>query len=249
MPPTRDNLTWLARVGHGAKAIVYLTLGYLIFQAAFNSGSMPDQQSVAQQLGGWGKALLWATAIGLGFYAIWRGAQAGGVGTGDDTKKRLGAAGSMIANGVLAALFALTALGMGAGSKGWGQLLDNGWGRLLVGLVGGCFAIAGIYQFVIAKRESYMESIETPSSKAQGIIRQVGKVAYASRGVVFLMLSAGLLLSAVQAQKAQFSSLSGALRQLAEQPAGPWLLVAVATGLIGYGIVAGLMSRYVVAED
>lgn len=255
-----DQITWFARAGLVAKAVVYCTLGGLALQAALGNGPIPSQQNVAQQLDGMGAVLLWATAIGLLLYAIWRVAQATGVSGGKkdsdgkkETAKRLGAAGSALANGILAALFGIIAVrgtigGGGSGSGAWAGLLDSAWGRVLIGLVGLAFLAAGAYQFLIAHKERYMQRINTPHPKAQRMLRKLGKFGYAARGVVFGIVGYGLLVSALQAAQADYTSLGGALRQLAEQSYGPWLLGLVALGLLAYGVVATVMGRYVRAE-
>lgn len=250
------GLTWFARLGMGAKAVVYGTLGYLALQAAFGGGSAPSQRSVAEQLGGVGLVLLWATAIGLLLYALWRAAQALGISRAqsdsDDTKEtaqRLGAGGSAIANGGLAVLFALVALGVaGGGSGGWTGLLESTWGRVAVGAVGAIFIAASIGQFVVAMHESYMKSIGIDDTHMRSFVRRLGQAAYAARGVVFAMIGCGLIVSAWRASKAEYTSIAGALNQLAEQSYGQILLVAVALGLFAYGIVAAILSRYVSAH-
>jgi hypothetical protein len=251
-----SGLTWFARVGMGAKAVVYATLGILALQAAFGGGSASGQQGVAQQLGAIGQVLLWATAIGLMLYALWRAAQALGISraqTDADDKKetaqRLGAAGSAIANMGLAVLFALIALGVaGGGSGGWTGLLDSTWGRVVVGIVGLLFLSAAVGQFVVAARESYMESIGIDDSQMRTVVRRLGQAAYGARGVVFAMVGCGLIVSAWRANKAEYTSMAGALNQLAEQSYGQFLLAAVALGLLAYGVVAAILSRYVSAH-
>jgi uncharacterized membrane protein len=50
--------------------------------------------------------------------------------------------------------------------------------------------------------------------------------------------------AAWQADPNEAKGLGSALQEIIQQPFGPWLLAAVAIGLIAYGVFMGFMGRY-----
>ena len=53
-----------------------------------------------------------------------------------------------------------------------------------------------------------------------------------------------MLVAAIESSPRQARGLGGALAALAEQPYGPFLLAAVAFGLLSYGLFAVAQARY-----
>ena len=69
----------LARFGYAAKGVVYVLVGFLAFQAAFNwGGKITGTQGAFQTIasGPFGKVLLFLVAVGLLGYVVWRFVQA-----------------------------------------------------------------------------------------------------------------------------------------------------------------------------
>jgi hypothetical protein len=62
--------------------------------------------------------------------------------------------------------------------------------------------------------------------------------------VVFLLVGAFFLQAAVQADPGEAGGLGEALKTLASQPFGPWLLGLVALGLVAYAAYQFLEARY-----
>lgn len=73
---------------------------------------------------------------------------------------------------------------------------------------------------------------------------RAGRFGLAARGVVFSIIGGFLIVAAVQSDPNESRGLGGALRALAEQPYGPWLLGVTAAGLIAYGIYSVMLARY-----
>ena len=67
----------------------------------------------------------------------------------------------------------------------------------------------------------------------------------AARGVVFTMLGFFILQAALRYDPNQAQGLDGALRTIAQQPYGPWLLAIVALGLVSFGIYSVLCARWI----
>jgi len=61
---------------------------------------------------------------------------------------------------------------------------------------------------------------------------------------VFGVIGVFLVVAAVTFDPAKAQGLDGALRKLATTPLGPWLLVAVALGLVTFGVYSWCEARW-----
>jgi hypothetical protein len=71
-----------------------------------------------------------------------------------------------------------------------------------------------------------------------------GRLGIAARGIVFGVVGTFLIRAALQYDPQEARGLGGALQTLARQPLGPWLLGAVALGLVAYGLFMLSVARY-----
>ena len=71
-----------------------------------------------------------------------------------------------------------------------------------------------------------------------------GRVGYAARGLTFGLIGSFLIQAALHANPDQARGLDGALKALANQPYGPWLLGLTAAGLVAYGAYMFVEGRY-----
>ena len=71
-----------------------------------------------------------------------------------------------------------------------------------------------------------------------------GRLGVAARGIVFGVVGAFLIRAALGYEPQEARGLGGALQTLARQPLGPWLLGAVALGLVAYGLFMLSVARY-----
>jgi hypothetical protein len=74
--------------------------------------------------------------------------------------------------------------------------------------------------------------------------RSLGVVGYAAKGTVYGTLGILVLIAAVQFDPGKSRGLDQALRTLAAQPAGTFLLIAVAAGIAAYGVFCLFQARY-----
>lgn len=252
---------WLARIGYAAKGIVYILVGWIALDAAIgggqSTGSRGALQSVADEP--FGQVLLALVAVGLLGYAIWRfveaaldpedkGSGAGGI------ARRLGYAVSGVIHAALALYAAQLVFGSGGGSSGGGSgtdsrtamLMQQPFGRWLVGLVGLGIVGYGLYELYRAWTLDFGKRLKTSemSSTTREWTTRAGRAGLAARGVVFGIIGIFLVQAALQYDPQQARGLGGALRALQEQAYGPWLLGAVALGLIGYGLFQLVRARY-----
>ena len=258
---TSKWLTPLARFGYAAKGVVYLIMGLLALSAALGSGATPtDQKGVFQAIFDhpFGKFLLIVIAIGLVGYALWclcqgvldvdgKGTSAKGIAT------RVGYTVVGIVYLVLAFGAFKLATGGGAGSSSdtttrdvTAQLLAKPLGVVLVVLVGlGALAIAAVLFYRTWKAD--FESLIRPKElgqKGKDVLVTLGRVGYASLGVVFTEISIFLMVAALHHNPGEAQGLGGALRAMEQQPFGRLLLAIVALGLIAYGVYSVASARY-----
>ncbi len=69
-------------------------------------------------------------------------------------------------------------------------------------------------------------------------------LAYAARGVVFGVIGVFLVQAALQTDSDEARCLGGALETLVRQPFGPYIIGAVALGLVAYSVSMFVMARY-----
>ena len=75
-------------------------------------------------------------------------------------------------------------------------------------------------------------------------MRRVGKLGLSARGVVLITLGILAINAARHHDSSEVQGVDGALRELAEQPYGSYILGGVALGLIAYGLYLAFNTRY-----
>ena len=82
------------------------------------------------------------------------------------------------------------------------------------------------------------------SPRTREVVTTLGTVGSIARAVVFAVVGVFLVVAAVTFDPAQAQGLDGGLRKLATTPLGPWLLIAVALGLVTFGIYSCCEARW-----
>ncbi len=249
----------LARIGLAAIGAVYMLVGILALQLAAGrrGGGAPDQQSVLQQIQAapMGRLILGLVAAGLLGYLAWRLTEAFAdmEGEGSEPAGLARRAGHAV-NGVIyggiglqAGMLALGRGGAGAGQEEWtARLMALPLGRWLVGLGGLAVIGCGLYQFFAAWARRYREQLayEQVRAEERRWLDPLSVAGLIAHGVV-LALTGGFFVQAAYSFNAEEAQgLGGALDEIARQPFGPWLLGAVALGLVGYGVYKLAEARY-----
>jgi Domain of Unknown Function (DUF1206) len=249
----------LARLGYAARGVVYAIVGVLAARAAFGSGGRVTGQEgalgeVLEAPGG--KAMLALVALGLAGYALWRFVQAAldPEGKGSDAKgivRRILYAISGVVHVALALTAARMVMGSGGGGGGgedrWtARLMEAPAGRWLVALVALGLLAFGVYQLVRAAKADIGKRLDLSrmSPTARQWTVRAARAGLAARGVVFGIIGFFLGRAALRYDPGQARGLEGALNALREQAYGPWLLGAVAIGLVGYGIFEVVKARF-----
>jgi len=257
-------MTILARLGYGAKGVVYLIIGWLAVQVAIGAGGKTTDQRGALQVISeqpFGKFLLALVIIGLIGFAIWCFLQAwfDTEGKGNNMKGiigRLGYAITGISYAILAfgAFQLVTRTGTGSATKSTttstqdvtAQLLNHSWGVVAVVILGLIVIGVAFYMFAKAYTAKFQKRLLLTGLSAQlkrGVIF-LGRFGYAALGVVFSIIGIFLIVAAVQHNPHEAKGLDSVLRTLVQQPFGPWLLGIVALGLVAYGVYSFVEARY-----
>jgi hypothetical protein len=244
--------------GHIAKGVVYTVVGGIAVATVIGEASGPEgSKDVIRWIQGqpFGQILLVLIAIGLFSYCAWRWIKAledtGNEGTdAEGLTKRTGYAASGSVYGILGiyAITLLTGNGSGGNSKQdmLGQVLQESWGQILVGLIALCLVGVGIYQLYKAIKEKYMQDISNAGVSAQerSIYQTLGKAGYISRGVVYSIMAYFLFRVALTSDPSQYKGMEGVLEYLGGQAMGTILLALVGLGLLLYGVFMFVKAKY-----
>lgn len=244
----------LGQFGVAAIGIVYLLLAWISLQVAFGGGSgkSADNSGALAELAGkpFGKVLLAVMAVGLFAFAVWQVVLAAvGFERAKDKElafKRASAAGKAVigvALGVQALKLVLGGGGQSSSQKqaDWtGKLLGAPAGRVLVVLLG--LAVIGFAGYLIYTgwTKKFLERLEGHSSEQ---IVRLGQFGWVARGVAFGMLGILIVIAGVKSQPEKARGLDAALKTLAAQPFGKWILTAVALGFAAYAVFQLVTAR------
>ncbi|MEU9187464.1 DUF1206 domain-containing protein [Streptomyces sp. NPDC048484] len=248
-----------ARAGFTARGVIYLLVGLLALQIAFGgSGKQADQGGALQEVAGkpFGAVVLWTLGVGLVGMALWRLSETAFGAAGPDghkAKKR----GASAARAVFYGFVAYSVLSFAAGSGGSGssdgksrdataRAMDLPAGRWLVGVAGVVILCAGVWMVVQAARRKFhkhmrLGEMSRPVRRTVDVTGAGGGVA---RGLVFAVAGGFAVRAAVDYEPDKAKGMDDTLRSLAETPAGPWLLVFIAVGLMLFGVFSFAMARY-----
>ncbi len=120
------------------------------------------------------------------------------------------------------------------------------FGRWLTMIVGAAIVGAGLYQFYKAYKADFRDELKLGEMGAREDrwATCAGRIGYAARGVVLGLVGAVLMQAALQTAPDKARGLGGALRTLAGQPFGPYVLGTIALGLVAYGAFMFVVARY-----
>lgn len=243
------NIENFARAGYLSRAVVYGLLGYLALTTAESEGTTGVLEQIETMSAG--TVLLSLVGLGLLGYGIFRlyGAWLDLQGHGSDAKGiavRIGHAASGLAH-VFLCYFAFNAVfGGSGGSSGEGEsagqaagtLASLPMGGILLGLVGLGFVAAAVNQAVKAYTANFMALLD---ADAPAMAKQVGRAGYAARAVVFAVLGWQIASAALSGDAESVGGIGQVLNSLRSTN---WLYIAVAIGLLLFGLFSLVMARY-----
>jgi hypothetical protein len=258
----RHWVSTLARVGLVAKGLSFAIVGVLAIElAAGRGGKATSREGALKTLADstFGKILLILLALGFACYAIWRFAQTffEQRDPDDGTLKKVGKAGSYFGRGLIYAgltygtIKILTGAGGGQSQnerahKTTAEVLSWPAGTWIVAIIGATIVAVGLsngYRGVTRKFRDRWKTGDMGRTALKWGTR-VGVAGLLSRMVVFGLIGAFLIKSAVEYDAKEAIGLDGALQKLAGQTYGEWLLGLTAAGLIAYALFCFVEARY-----
>lgn len=253
------GLEVLARFGYASKGILYGTVGFLALSLALGGGgSTTDTKGALLRLQDLpaGRLLLWLLVVGLVGYALWQVLRAvlDPEHQGTKAKGLIKRAGYLISGGLYLTLAVFSARLAAQGNAPYAQnsqaqtaskMLDLPGGQLLLGLIGVILLAVAADQLYNAYGARFMKRMAFTDVGAhyQDTLKRVGQVGIAARGLL-IIVGSFLLMAAWRDQASIVIGTSGALGWLRHQPAGQFLLGAVALGTLCYGVWCVIQALY-----
>lgn len=239
-----------ARLGFVMSGVLHLVIAWIALRIAWGIGGGSDSADKSGALeavagGTTGPILLWLAAIGFLLLAVWQATEAVVGRHGGEASDRAKAAGKT----VMYTFFAWSAYAVTRGASSSDEqktdeatagLMSSPGGRVLVGLVALALLAAAGYHVWKGWTKGFLEELR--SHPAPWAVH-AGRAGYLAKGVALAVV--GLLFgsAAVSSRAADAGGLDAALKEVRDQPFGPYLLTLVALGIAAYGVYAFVKAR------
>jgi hypothetical protein len=262
----------VSRAGLAARAVVYLMVGYLAGRVALTAAGVGQASTARPASGGGalealaehpgGRVALGLLAVGVLGYALLALVQAGFRHQHVDNRaerwgKRVFFAGVALLYAALFVYMASLLVRPGSGQRSasgsraqetelTARVLSWPYGQLLVGAVGGVLVIAGVGFGWQAVTTNFQERLKRERMRPTiwWVATALGAVGSWARAVVLVLVGVFVIAAAVSFDPRKARGLDASLRTLAGQPYGPYLLGAIALGLVCYGAYVLLETVY-----
>ncbi|HUS62592.1 MAG TPA: DUF1206 domain-containing protein [Acidimicrobiales bacterium] len=255
----------IGRVGLFARGVIYAAVAVLALKVAFGDNARSvDKDGALEGIAssGVGRIVLVVLAVGFACYAAWRLMKAI-VGAGEGSGRRRGLKGGLqraldvVRAGIYISLLVSTvdviADGAASGKSNdaqahdrSAQLMASAAGRWVVIAVGLALVATGVVLVVRAigqKFEKHLDRRELAPWERTWLPR-LGALGYGSRGVVASIIGGFVAHAGLTYDPNDAVGLDGALRRVAAAAYGPWLLTAVAVGLLAFSAYSLVEARY-----
>jgi len=124
--------------------------------------------------------------------------------------------------------------------------MDSAGGRWLVGLIGVAVVGVGVGLLVYGVKKKFVKRLNTArmTPAVHRTTTRLGLVGYSAKGVAYAIAGVLVIIAAVTYDPDKARGLDSALKTLAGQPYGPWLLGLIALGIAGFGVYCFAQARY-----
>lgn len=246
----------VARFGFAVLALVHILIGVIALQVAFGGSGEVEVTGALQQLaqGTAGPWTMWACAIGCLGLALWQLSEATlrarHLSAGKRLSKTISSGSLSVIYGSMAWACASFAVGDGVDSSESARyltrvLLQSPFGLPALIVVGGTVLGIGIYFVFKGVRRRFKPELRHFADTRRGkAIDTLGVLGHVAKGVSLILVGVLFIVAAITNQPAQSTGLDGSLKALQEHPFGVVVLVAIAVGLICYGIFAGVRAKF-----
>jgi NADH:ubiquinone oxidoreductase subunit 6 (subunit J) len=258
-----ENSEWTdraVRVGMVAYGIVHLTIAWLAIQLATgNSSGSASRNGALHQLAQqpFGKFIVWVVAIGMLLLVLWKLLEAYVDHQNEDGAKAWLKVTLDVGKAIVYGTLGVSAFHTATGSKSsnsatsmTSKLMDQPFGRWLVGLVGLAIIGYGVYLIYDGYTEKFLKHLDAEGKRGdQGkAFKMFGKVGYIAKGVALGAIGALFIFAAVDHKAKKSGGLDQALHKVLQQPFGPVLLFAIAVGIGCYGLFCFARARHLSAS-
>lgn len=236
-------LTLLARIGFGARGLIYLLVGAFAAAAALNLGKQPHGiMDAVQAVNGARLRGALAASIGIGlaclaaYFAIaglWHCVRDGGL------RRWLFAAG-MLGDAMLYAVVTISIIGVVVGWHPNGEQEAQVWtawamglpfGRSLVGIAGLLILGCGIAVIGWVMATDIDGDVDLPENQKRAI-EPIGRYGLAGRGLAIVLVGMYWLSAALHSDPSKAHELGGALQTVQQNPKGWLLLLTLALAFV-----------------
>jgi len=251
-------LEYLARGGFIVYGVIHLLFAWLALQIALgDSKGESDQSGAVRTLAGqpFGRTMLVIVVIGMIALAVWQGFEAAIGQSGPQDKEAIAERIVSGARAIIYLSFAWIAIKVLQGAnastadsqeKGAAGLMANPGGRWLVGLIGIVVVGVGVGLVVYGVTKKFEKHLNTQqmSATVRKTTRRLGVAGYVAKGVAYAIAGGLIVAAAVTYDPEKARGLDAALRLLASQSYGPWLLGLIALGIAAFGVYCFSQARY-----
>ncbi len=249
----------LGRVGLATYGVVHLLIAYVAVRVALgtgDAGDKADKTGALKELAGTAGGLwpLWVIAIGLWALVLWQLSEAI-LGHRRITHGRALRRAVDIGEAVLFGYLAYSAGKIAAGGKSpsdsdqsslVAKLLGQSYGKPLVVLIGLAVMVGAAALVHRGVTRAFLRDLDLGSAApdVRRTATRLGQVGYTALGGVYGIAGLLVIVAALRSQPDRATGLDTALKTLAGQPYGPYLLLAMAAGLAAFGVFALFDARY-----
>jgi hypothetical protein len=248
----------LGRVGLATYGVVHLLIAYLAVRVATgNAEGKTDKTGALQTLAGTAGGVwpLWIVSVGLAALALWQLSEAA---LGHRRFQGGRPAARRAVNVGEAVLFGYLAYGAGriaAGGKSpsdadqsslVAKVLAQPYGKWLVAVAGIAVLVGAVLLAHHGITRAFTRELDlSPAAPAtRDAAVRLGQVGYTALGGVYGIAGLLVVVAALRSDPSRATGLDLALRTLAAQQYGPYLLLLMAAGLAAFGVYALFDARY-----
>lgn len=233
--------SWVEALGQSANGLVHIVIGAIALGVALGAGGSADQSGAMRALRETpiGGLALWTVGVALVALAL----HAFVIAVAASRRHRrdaIRAAGRGIGHAIVGATALVFALG---GSLDGEQatesfstaLLRNPVGPWLLAVAGLVIAGVGIAFVVRGVRRTFFEDV-APPRRFRRLVEALGTPGFVAKGIAVTIVGGLFVVAAISHDPGEAGGLDGALQSLTTVPGGVVALVAIAVGLIVYGV-------------